>query len=528
MRLSRRSAITAAAALAVNPLAAPALAQGAARNTLRFIPHSNLAAVDPVATSGYIVRNYGFMVYDTLFAVDPDFRVQPQMVEGHEVTDNDRVWRFRLRDGLKFHDDQPVRGVDCIASIRRWGARDTMGQTLMLAVDELRATSDRDFEIRLKRPFPLMLDALGKLSTQALFVVPERVALSDPMVPNTETIGSGPFRFVRDQWVPGSLAVFERFAGYVPRAEPTRGAAGGKRVLLDRVEWRIIPDAATAAAALQTGEVDWWEQPAFDLLAVLSRNRDIRIELTDPIGSLMMMRLNHLHPPFDNVRIRRAVQAAVNQRDYLEAAVGNPRYAAECRSFFACDTPLGSDQGAQAMPGRLEDASRMLREAGYAGENVVIISPTDLPTTNAMSIVTADLLRRLGMRVELVATDWSSVLARRSNRNPSDRGGWNIFHTSWVGPDVASPVIHLPLRAHGTAAWAGWPTDEKLEELRTRFLDATDQAEQRAIAAEIQRRAFETVPFVPLGQMKQPTAYRRNVEGIISAPVPFFWDVRKT
>lgn len=528
MRQSRRTAITtAAAAFAASQLTTPSLAQVAARTTLRFIPHSNLAAVDPVATSGYIVRNYGFMVYDTLFGVDPDFRVQPQMVESHEVTADGRAWRFRLRDGLKFHDDQPVRSVDCIASIRRWGARDTMGQTLMLAVDELRAISDRDFEIRLKRPFPLMLDALGKLSTQALFIVPERVGLSDPLIPNTETIGSGPFRFMRDQWVPGSFAAFERFTGYVPRAEPARGAAGGKRVLLDRVEWHIISDPATSAAALQTGEVDWWEQPAFDLLPLLTRNRDVRIELTDPMGSLMMMRFNQLHPPFDNVRVRRAVLAAVNQRDYLEAAVGNARYSGECRSFFACDTPLGSDQGAQVMPGQLEEASRMLRESGYAGEMVVIISPTDLPATNAMSLVTADLLRRLGMRVDLVATDWSSVLARRANRNPPDRGGWSIFHTSWVGPDVASPIVHLPLRAHGGAAWAGWPTDEPLEALRTRFLEATDEAGQRAIAVEIQRRAFETVPFVPLGQMKQPTAYRRNVQGIVNSPVPFFWGVHK-
>ena len=145
MPVSRRSALATVAGLLASPhFPTPSLAQGAARSTLRFIPHSNLAAVDPVATSGYIVRNYGFMVYDTLFAVDPDFRVQPQMVDSHEVTNDGRTWRFRLREGLKFHDDQPVRGVDCVASIRRWGARDTMGQTLMLAVDEIRATSDRD------------------------------------------------------------------------------------------------------------------------------------------------------------------------------------------------------------------------------------------------------------------------------------------------------------------------------------------------------------------------------------------------
>lgn len=526
--LPRRTLLAAGAAIAATaPLATPALAQGAAARTLRFIPHANLAAVDPVATSGYIVRNFGFTIYDTLFGVDPSFQVRPQMVEGHEVSADGRTWRFRLREGLRFHDNEPVRARDAVASIKRWGARDSMGQTLMTVVDELRAPSDRDFEIALKRPFPLMLDSLGKLSTQALFVVPERVGLSDPMVPNTETIGSGPFRFLRSEWVPGSSAAFERFAGYVPRNEPAQGAAGGKQVLLERVEWRIIPDAATAAAALQTGEVDWYEQPAFDLLPVLQRNSDVQIQLTDQLGSLMMMRFNQLHPPFDKVEIRRAVLAAVRQQDYLSAVVSDPAYSALCRSFYACGTPLGADQGEAAMPGNLDAAKRMLQAAGYGGEKVVIISPTDLPTTHAMSQVTADLLGKLGMNVDFVATDWSSVLARRASRNPPDRGGWNIFHTGWVGLDVASPAIHLPLRTHGTAAWAGWPTDEGIESLRTSFLASTDPAEQRRLAMELQARAFASVPFVPLGQLRQPTAFRRSVQGIINAPVPFFWNVAK-
>ncbi len=516
---------TAAASAA---LARPALAQGAGTRTLRFVPHSNLAAVDPVATSGYIVRNYGFMVYDTLFGVDTRFRPQPQMVEAQEVSADGRTWRFRLREGLWFHDGEPVRGVDCIASIRRWGARDTMGQTIMRIVEDITAPSDRDFEIRLTKPFPLMLDALGKLSTQALFVVPERVGKSDPMVPNTETVGSGPFRFVRSDWVPGSRAVFERFERYQPRPEPADGAAGGKRVLVDRVEWQIMPDAATAAAALQRGEIDWYEQPAYDLLPVLARNRDVAIEVTDPLGALMMMRLNHLHPPFDNPGIRRAVLAAVKQEDYLAAVTGNPQYAKLCRGFLTCGTDIGEDQGAARMPADLDAAKRALTEAGYAGETVVIISPTDLPTVHTIGQVTADLLGRLGMKVEFVATDWGSVLARRSNRNPPAQGGWSIFHTTWVGPDVATPVIHLPLRTHGAQAWAGWPTDPELEALRDQFMEARDPAEQRALVARVQARAFETVPFVPLGQIQQPTAYRRNVQGIARAPVPFFWDVSKS
>lgn len=236
-----------------------------------------------------------------------------------------------------------MRGVDCVASIRRWGARDTIGQTIMRIVDDIRATSDRDFEIRLQRPFPLMLDALGKLSTQALFVVPERVGTSDPMVPSTETIGSGPFRFVREEWVPGSRTAFAKLDGHVPRSEPPDGAARGKCVLVERVEWRIIPDPAIASAALQTGEVDWYEQPAFDLLQTLARNRDIEIQISDPIGSLAMIRFEHLHPPFDKAAVRRAVMMAVNQADHLAAA------------------------------------RRPLSEAGYAGEAVVIISPDRHP-----------------------------------------------------------------------------------------------------------------------------------------------------
>lgn len=519
-----------AAAAGAPPLSRPAFAQGAAaRNTLRFIPHANLGAVDPVATSGYIVRNYGFMVYDTLYGVDTEFRTRPQMVEGHEVSNNNLLWQFRLREGLRFHDNEPVRGADCVASIRRWGARDTMGQTLMMATDEIRATGDRTFEIRLKRPFPLMLESLGKLSTQALFIVPERVGNSDPQIPNTETIGSGPFRFMRNQWVPGSLAVFEKFAGYVPRNEPNSGATGGKHVLLDRVEWRIIPDASTSASALQTGEVDWYEQPAFDLLPVMQRSRDVRIEITDPLGSLMMIRFNQLHPPFDKPGIRRAVLMAVDQSAYLDAVVGNlPQYKTTCRSMYACNTPLGRDQGAGVMPGNLERARQALREAGYANEKVVILGATDNPQNNAMAQVTTDLLRRLGMNVELVATDWSALLARRANRNPSERGGWNIFHTSWVGVDVAGPALHLPLRTHGAPAWAGWPDDPQIEALRNQFLEAPNPQEAERIALLLQARAFESVPFVPLGQFIQPTAFRRNVQGIVNAPVPYFWGISKS
>jgi peptide/nickel transport system substrate-binding protein len=240
-----------------------------------------------------------------------------------------------------------------------------------------------------------------------------------------------------------------------------------------------------------------------------------------------MLRFNHLHAPFNNPAIRRAVQMAVNQRDYLQAVVGNDRYYRECKSFFSCGTPLASDEGIAAIGGNLDRARQMLREAGYANEPVIIISPTDIPANHAQSLVTQDLLRRLGMNVELVATDWGSVLARRANRNAPAQGGWSIFHTWWVGPDLANPALHAPLRTHGANAWAGWPTDTALETLRDQFLSAPTPDDQKRIAVEMQKRAFEVVPYVTVGQMWQPTAFRRNVQDILPSPVPLMWNVRK-
>lgn len=522
----KRLATASALALAVGVAGFAGIAE-AQQKVLRFIPHSNLPAIDPVATTGYVVRNHGYLVYDTLFATDENFKIQPQMVDRWTTSPDGLRWTFTLREGMRFHDGTPVRGADAAASIRRWAVRDSFGQTLAAAVDGYDIVDERTFAIRLKTPFPLMIDALGKLSSQVPFIMPERIANTDPNTPITDAVGSGPFRFVRDQWVPGQRAVYERFAEYRPRAEPPSWAAGGKVVKVDRVEWRIIPDAAVAAAALTQGEVDWWEQPIFDLLPQLQRNRDIEVKLIDPVGSIAMLRFNHLHPPFNNPAIRRAILMAVNQQEYMQAVVGNREYFRECKSFFACGTPLASDVGAAAAGGNLERARAMLREAGYRGERVVIISPTDIPTNHTQSLVTEDLLKRLGMNVELVATDWGSVLTRRASRNPAEQGGWSIFHTWWVGPDLVNPALHAPLRGHGNAAWPGWPTDAKAEELRNAWLAAATPQAQTELARQIQAQAYQEVPYVTTGMFQQPTAYRRNVTGVLISPVPFFWNVDK-
>ncbi|MBI1243696.1 MAG: ABC transporter substrate-binding protein [Alphaproteobacteria bacterium] len=499
----------------------------AQQKVLRFIPHANLSSIDPITTTGYIVRNHGYLVYDTLFATDANFKIQPQMVDKWTTSPDKLRWEFTLRDGLKFHDGAPVRPADVIASVKRWSARDTFGQAMAATVDSYEAIGDKTFAIKLKKPFPLMLEALGKLSSNVPFIMPERIANTDPAQNITDATGSGPFRFVRSEWVPGQKAVYERFADYKPRSEPPSWAAGGKVVKIDRLEFRIIPDPAVASAALGAGEVDWYEQPPVDLLPTMARNKDIKIELIDPLGSMAMLRFNHLHPPFNNPAVRRAVMMAVNQNDYLQAIIGNKEYYKVCKSFFTCGTPMASDVGIENAAGDLNKAKQMLKESGYKGEKVVIISPTDIPTNHLQSLVTEDLLKKLGMNVELVATDWGSVLARRASKNPPDQGGWSIFHTWWVGPDVVNPALHAPLRGNGAASWPGWPTDATMEALREKWLVAPTPAEQVSIAKEMQARAYEMVPYVTTGQFQQPTAFRTSISGIIVSPVPFFWNVEK-
>ena len=520
--ITRRAALAAAAGAA---LARPALAQGAA-GTLRFIPSGALSSLDPIWTTAYVVRNHGYMVFDTLYATDSRFQVRPQMAEGHEVTDGGLTWTIRLREGLRFHDGAPVLARDCVASIRRWAARDGFGQSLMAQTEELAALDDRRLRFRLKAPFPLLAEALGKPSSPVPFMMPERLAGTDPTQQVKEGVGSGPFRFLPDEYRPGTSAAWERFDGYLPRDEPPDGMAGGKVARVSRVEWRSIPDPGTAVAAMRAGEMDWLEAPSPDLLSLVAGRADLTVSTLDMNGTYVLLRFNALHPPFDDVAVRRAVLHAVRQDDYMQAMVGPGRYR-ECKAFFPCGTPLSTGAGSEAMDGRLDAARAMLKATGYDGRKVVIISPSDQPMLPALGDVTADLLKRLGMEVELVVTDWGTVLSRRASQKPPSEGGWNIFHTTAVSSEFISPASHLALRGNGRAAWPGWPTDPEMEALRARWFAAPDAAGQIAVAADMERRAFDQVPYVPLGQIQQPTLFRTAVRDIVPASAPLFWNLHK-
>lgn len=524
--LSRRATLAAlAGAVSSAGLARPALAQ--ATPTLRFVPTTDLAALDPIWTTGYVVRNHGYMVYDTLFATDAAFRTQPQMAEGLDTAPDGRTASIRLREGLRFHDGAPVLARDCVASIRRWAARDGFGATLMAHTDELSAADDRTIRFRLKAPFPLLATALGKLSGPVPFMMPERLAATPPQQQIKEAVGSGPFRFLPGEWVQGSRAAWAKFDGYVPRTETPDGMAGGKVVNVARVEWHTIPDPATAIAAMQQGQMDWLEVPTPDLLPVVARQKDLTVSTLDPAGTYVLLRFNCLQPPFDDVQVRRAVLHAVNQADYLQAMVGDPSRFRECKAFFPCGTPFSTGTGNAAMAGNLAEAQAMLKRSSYDGRKVVIISATDQPLVSPLGEVTADLLRRMGMAVDLVATDWGSVLARRASQKPAEEGGWNIFHTTAVAPEFASPASHLALRGTGKAGWAGWFTDPGMERLRDEWFAAPDAAAEKQVASQMEQRAFDQAPFVPLGQILQPTLFRTNITGIIPASAPLFWNLRK-
>ena len=510
-------------------LASPRLTTAQPSRTLRFVPQADPAILDPIVTTGLVSRNHGFLIFDTLYGVDEQFRAQPQMVEGHTVDNDGLRWTMKLRDGLRFHDDTPVLARDVVASLRRWGARDTFAGSLFAVLDELSAPDDKTVVWRLKSPFPLLPDCLGKVGSVMSAIMPERIATADPAIPVKEMVGSGPFRFVASEYVAGSRVVYERFAGYVSRTEPTSLLAGAKPTYFDRVEWQTIPDPATAASALQRGEVDWVEQPLGDLLPTLKTDRNLKVEVTDPTGAVAVIRFNQLYPPFNNPEIRRIILGAVTQSEFMQAVVGDDRSLwKDACGFFPPGSPMANDGGMEALtrPRDLAASAKALRAAGYDGSPVVLMAPTDFPAINAMSEVTRDLLTKLGMPVDYLAMDWGSDLRRMANREVPSKGGYNLFCTYSPGITQYNPSAHTFLRGAGDKSTFGWSVSPKLEDLRTQWLSAPDDTSRLALARAMQLQAFIDVPYVPLGLFFQPTAYRRDLTGVIQGP-PLFWQIRR-
>ena len=535
--LNRRTLMAGAAALPAASLAAPALAQPAAARVIRYVPHANLPNVDPFTNTAFVARDHAFLVFDQLYGMDEQFNPQPQMVEGHVTENNGLLWRFTLREGLKFHDGSAVRGRDCIASIRRWARRDAFGQVLLARISETTEVSDRVFEIKLSAPFPKMIEAFSKVTTSCLFIMPERLANVDPFQNITEAVGSGPFRFVQNEWVPGSRLAYTRNPDYVPRQGAPSMTAGGKVAHFDRVEWLIMPDPATASAALQSGEVDWWEQPTADLFPSFLRGRNaqqIQVDIINNTGLIGIFRPNHVAPPFNNPAVRRAVVTAINQMDFMTAVIGETGVAGRANlrregiGFFSPDSPSHSTVGLDRLRKSVDAARAELQAAGAMGARLVLLNATDLASINAATLVGADLFTRMGFNVDLVSTDWGTLVARRASKNPLEQGGWSGFFTFWSGVDHWNPASHASIRGHGDQAWPGWPTIPAIEAQRDAWFSAPDAAAALAATTEMQRIAFDEVPYVPTGMYYQPTAYRRNLTGMLKGQPPLFWNLRRT
>jgi peptide/nickel transport system substrate-binding protein len=515
-------AVHAAAAATLALLPAVASAQ-----TLKVVMHSDVKIIDPFWTTAYIARNYGYMIYDTLLAVDDKLQIKPQMLEGWKVSDDKLTYTFTLRDGLKFHDGQPVTAEDCVASLNRWAPKDAMGQKLMSFTRELKAVDDKTFTLVLKEPYGLVLETLGKPSSLVPFIMPKRIAQTPGNVQISETIGSGPFVFRKDLWRPGERTIYDKFKDYKPRPEPPSGLSGGKVVYLDRVEWINITDPQTTLNALANGEIDMIEQPVIELLSLLEGDKNIKVVDLNPLGSQIDFRFNTLHKPFDNPKIRQAVFYALNQKDFLVAGYTNPKFFKECKALFICGTPLATDKGFEdKLTSDFAKSKQILKEEGYDGTPIVLLYATDTNTGRLTPILKA-LLERGGFTVDMQAMDWNTVVARRTRKEPPSAGGWHGFLTTWVSADLLDPVMSAFLGANCEKAAIGWPCDAKLEELRDAFAKTTDDAKRKELATAIQVRMSEYPTHVHLGQFNVPSAIRTSVTGNLEAPAPVFWNVKK-
>ena len=515
MTISRRTLLAATASAA---LARPALAQPAGAATLKFIPQADVTVLDPLGTTAYPTRNHGYMCWDTLYGIDSQFRPQPQMAEGHTVEDDGKRWTITLREGLLFHDGERVRAADAVASIKRWMPRDTHGQTLLARLDEIRAVDDRRIEFRLKRPFGLMLDALGKVSSYPCFIYPERFAAIDPAKPFTEVVGSGPYRFVADERISGARVVYRRFDGYKPTPVGTPDmVAGPKLAHFERIEWHVLPDTATAASAMQAGEMDWWEVVDPDLNALLRRARNLTLQRIDAGGTYASLRFNQLHAPFNDPAVRRALLGIVDQADFMGALAGDNKDMWQAGTgFFPVASPLASDAGMEALtsPRDAAKTKAALAAAGAAGAKIAALHASDVSNQRALMSVGVDVLRRAGFDVDDATSDWGTVLQRRANRGPTAQGGWDALIVLLSGAELMTPAGHLLLRGNGPDAWFGWPAAPKLEALRDEWFDAPDLPAQKAIGRQIQEQAFADVPYIPLGQYFVDSAYRKGLVDI--------------
>jgi peptide/nickel transport system substrate-binding protein len=520
--------------LALSSAVALALASTAHAQTVRMAADGDLKILDPIWTTQFLTIGHGYMIYDVPYAYDENGMARPQMIGEDSVSTNGLTWTFRLRPGLKFQDGTPVTARDVVASIQRWGARATAGRLIMGMSSGFNVFNDQNFSIHFKEKIGPLRELLSN-PINPLFVMREADAKTDPNTQVTTTVGSGPFVFVRDEWVPGSKVVYRKNPDYVPRSEPPSSMAGGKIPKLDRVEWMYLPDAAVAVQALIRAEIDIVENPPADLVPLMQKAGGIDIKVLSKTGNQLLMRPNHAIPPFNNVKVRQALLYAVDQEAYLAAAIGNKEYGQVCWSVFMCNTPLESMAGVKdwadtKAADRKAKARALLAEGGYNGEPIVLFKVTDSPILSALAEVTAQLLTEVGFKIDLQGVDASTFGTRRVVKDPpsQNRAGWHLANSWAAGPVSGDPLSnnYIPTPCTGTGFF-GWPCDDKLEAMRRRFVTASTVDERKALVAEYQAAMYEVVPYIPLGQFRTPSAFRSTISGVLPGPRLVMWNIEK-
>lgn len=500
-----------------------------AEEVLRLRMNGDVNTLDPIATTNFTIRNASYLMYDTLFALDEDYVPQPQMAEGYTMSDDGLVYTITLRDGLMFHDGAPVTAADAVASLERWGSVDGLGKILFSKLASIEASDDMTLVLTLTEPWGLVIDALGKISSNVPVIMPASLAAQPASEPITSPIGSGPYKLVPEEWVPGSVVVFEKFEEYVPRSEPASMAAGGKVAHFDRVEAQYIPDTATAINALIAGEIDWIEEVPADMLMFFDGVDSAKTVAARQSGNSMQLVVNHLNPPFDNPQIRQALQLAIEQQPFLQAAYGDAtdRYL-ECAAVFFCDTPYATDVNTDRVLNRDAAAAKaLLEEAGYDGTPVLLMHVTDISTHDIYYSVLKPMLEEAGFVVNDQPSDWATVATRRASKEPVENGGWNVFFTGWGFVDQSNPMTNVYVSGDCENAWFGWACSEELQQLRKDFAVASTDEERKALATRMQEITHDLVSYVPVGQAFPSIGLASDLEGYIEGPVPFFWNLHR-
>ncbi len=458
--MDRRTVLRAAGLALVGGLAAPRLPRAADSRVLRFVPQANLANLDPIWGTQYVVRNAGLLIWDTLYGVDSTLTPKPQMAEGHVVEDDFKTWTIKLRPGLTFHDNTPVLARDAVASLKRWMARDQMGQLIFARLDALEAVDDRTLRFKLSKPFQRLPFALGKNNSPMALIMPERIAATDPFKQIPDFIGSGPMKFARTNGCRDRRrrsTGFPRICRAARRRTGSRAASGSISTVSSGTSCPIRrPPRRRCRTARSIGgrrRSPIWSRCCAKTPTCASTS-PIRSAISAPFASTICIR------PSTTCAPAAAILFAASQEDWMRATVGeDDALWKPCPGFFTPGTALYTEDGGEPLKGarRYDEAKRLLGQSGYNGEKVVMLVAQDQAVLKAQGDVSADMMKRIGINVDYVALDWGTVGSRRAKKEPPSQGGWNIFHSWHAGADCVNPAPYTALATTGDKAWFGWP-----------------------------------------------------------------------